>query len=65
MARDSANVIPLGQRCRKAAGGTSPAQPTGWMGLVSAAEDLTYDRVGTASWYDELFHGRRTANGEI
>jgi rare lipoprotein A (peptidoglycan hydrolase) len=35
------------------------------MGLVSAAEDLTYDRVGTASWYDELFHGRRTANGEI
>ena len=24
-----------------------------------------YDRVGRASWYGELFHGRRTANGEI
>ena len=28
-------------------------------------EDPAYDRVGTASWYGELFHGRRTANGEI
>ena len=28
-------------------------------------EDPTYDQVGTASWYGELFHGRRTANGEI
>jgi rare lipoprotein A len=28
-------------------------------------EDTAYDRVGTASWYGELFHGRRTANGEI
>jgi rare lipoprotein A len=24
-----------------------------------------YNRVGRASWYGELFHGRRTANGEI
>ncbi|KRE13920.1 hypothetical protein ASE63_18140 [Bosea sp. Root381] len=24
-----------------------------------------YTRVGTASWYGEAFHGRRTANGEI
>lgn len=28
-------------------------------------EDPHYDRVGMASWYGELFHGRRTANGEI
>jgi rare lipoprotein A len=28
-------------------------------------EDPGYDRVGSASWYGELFHGRRTANGEI
>jgi peptidoglycan lytic transglycosylase len=26
--------------------------------------DLHYDRVGTASWYGEPFHGRATANGE-
>lgn len=28
-------------------------------------EDRTYDRVGVASWYGDLFHGRYTANGEI
>jgi len=28
-------------------------------------ENRNYDRVGTASWYGVLFHGRRTANGEI
>lgn len=27
--------------------------------------DPNYDRTGTASWYGEAFHGRRTANGEI
>jgi rare lipoprotein A len=26
--------------------------------------DPDYDRVGTASWYGEQFHGRATANGE-
>jgi len=28
-------------------------------------EQLGYDKVGRASWYGELFQGRRTANGEI
>ena len=28
-------------------------------------EDSRYDKVGVASWYGELFHGRYTANGEI
>lgn len=28
-------------------------------------EDRNYDRVGTASWYGDDFHGRHTANGEI
>ena len=28
-------------------------------------EDAQYDRTGIASWYGKLFHGRRTANGEI
>lgn len=27
--------------------------------------DQFYDEVGLASWYGDLFHGRRTANGEI
>lgn len=27
--------------------------------------DPNYDRVGTASWYGEPFHGRETANGEV
>lgn len=33
--------------------------------LYTPREDPSYDRVGSASWYGELFHGRRTANGEI
>lgn len=28
-------------------------------------EDKNYDRVGMASWYGDLFHGRKTANGEV
>ena len=28
-------------------------------------EEPDYDRVGMASWYGDLFHGRYTANGEI
>ena len=46
--------------------GTSPAQPTGWMGSgISHGKIRPTTSVGTASWYGELFHGRRTANGEI
>ena len=33
--------------------------------IYTPREDPAYDRVGSASWYGELFHGRRTANGEI
>ncbi|BAQ17630.1 septal ring lytic transglycosylase RlpA family protein [Methyloceanibacter caenitepidi] len=28
-------------------------------------EDPSYDQRGVASWYGDLFHGRKTANGEI
>jgi rare lipoprotein A len=28
-------------------------------------EDLAYNRTGTASWYGDAFHGRKTANGEV
>ena len=59
-------VVPLGQPVPKGGG----AYVTGSAYRVDGAwyqprEDSTYDRVGTASWYGELFHGRRTANGEI
>jgi rare lipoprotein A len=27
--------------------------------------DEAYDKVGQASWYGDLFHGRKTANGEV
>jgi rare lipoprotein A len=59
-------VVPFGQPVPKG-GGTyvtgSAYQVDGvW---YQPREDPTYDHVGTASWYGELFHGRRTANGEI
>jgi len=59
-------VIPLGQPVPKGGG----AYVTGSAYQVDGVwyqprEDPTYDRVGKASWYGELFHGRRTANGEI
>ena len=28
-------------------------------------KNTKYDRVGVASWYGDLFHGRKTANGEV
>ncbi len=34
-------------------------------GWYTPREDPSYDAVGRASWYGELFHGRYTANGEI
>ncbi len=32
---------------------------------VTPQHDPEYDRAGIASWYGELFHGRKTANGEV
>jgi rare lipoprotein A len=59
-------VIPFGQPVPKGGGryvtGTAYKVDGVW---YQPREDLAYDRVGTASWYGELFHGRRTANGEI
>jgi len=59
-------VIPLGQPVPKGCGryvtGAAYRVDGVW---YQPREDPTYDQVGTASWYGELFHGRRTANGEI
>jgi rare lipoprotein A len=59
-------VIPLGQPVPKGGGRYTAGSAYQVDGVwYQPREDATYDRVGTASWYGELFHGRRTANGEI
>jgi rare lipoprotein A len=59
-------VIPLGQPVPKGGGYYTVGQPYQIDGAwYTPREDPSYDRVGSASWYGELFHGRRTANGEI
>ncbi len=59
-------VVPLGQPVPKGGGRYQIGEPYQVAGLTyTPREDPAYDRVGSASWYGELFHGRRTANGEI
>jgi rare lipoprotein A len=59
-------VVPLGQPVPKGGGGYRIGSAYQIAGVwYQPKEDPRYDRVGTASWYGELFHGRRTANGEI
>jgi rare lipoprotein A len=59
-------VIPLGQPVPKGGGSYRVGEPYQLNGVwYRPTENTQYDQVGTASWYGELFHGRRTANGEI
>ena len=59
-------VVPLGQPVPKGGGVYQIGKPYQVGDLTyTPREDPTYDRVGNASWYGEMFHGRRTANGEI
>ncbi len=59
-------VIPLGQPVPKGGGVYHIGEPYQVSGnWYTPREEPTYDRIGRASWYGELFHGRRTANGEI
>ncbi len=59
-------VIPLGQPVPKGGGSYMLGRPYQVGGTWYAPrEEPGYNRVGRASWYGELFHGRRTANGEI
>jgi len=59
-------VIPLGQPVPKGGGRYVVGEPYQVAGVWHRPrEDPSYNRVGTASWYGELFQGRRTANGEI
>ena len=59
-------VIPLGQPVPKGGGVYRIGDPYQAAGTwYTPRDDPSYNRIGRASWYGELFHGRRTANGEI
>jgi len=65
-ARLGKRVIPLGQPVPKGGGRYMVGEPYEIAGVrYTPRESPKYDRVGQASWYGELFHGRYTANGEI
>lgn len=65
-AKLSPRVVALGQPVPKGGGVHKVGSPYQIAGRwYYPREDRRYNRVGSASWYGELFHGRRTANGEI
>ncbi len=62
----SPRVVSLGQPVPKGGGHHKLGKPyrIGNQTFVPQA-DQNYNRTGVASWYGKLFHGRRTANGEV
>ncbi len=59
-------IVELGQPVPKGGGRYKVGAPYRVNGRTYAPEEIShYDTTGTASWYGEMFHGRRTANGEI
>jgi rare lipoprotein A len=59
-------IVQLGQPVPKGGGRYKVGEPYRVNGRVYVPrEHEAYDQTGLASWYGELFHGRRTANGEI
>jgi rare lipoprotein A len=59
-------IVPLGQPVPKGGGVYKLGSAYEVNGQVFVPREVAnYSRVGVASWYGELFHGRRTANGEI
>lgn len=62
----SKRVIALGKPVPKGGGAYKVGKPYQINGRwFYPREDSRYDKVGVASWYGDLFHGRYTANGEI
>ena len=62
----SERVVRYGQPVPKGGGKFHVGQPYQVAGTTyHPREDPNYNRVGLASWYGDLFHGRRTANGEV
>lgn len=59
-------IVELGQPVPKGGGVYKVGAPYSVNGQVYRPREAPgYARAGVASWYGELFHGRRTANGEI
>jgi rare lipoprotein A len=59
-------IVPLGQPAPKGGGVYKVGSPYVINGQTYTPREIqSYSRMGIASWYGELFHGRRTANGEI
>jgi rare lipoprotein A len=59
-------IVPLGQPAPKGGGVYKVGSPYVINGREYRPREISsYSREGVASWYGELFHGRRTANGEI
>jgi rare lipoprotein A len=59
-------IVELGQPVPKGGGVYKVGAPYRINGQVYRPREMPgYVRAGVASWYGELFHGRRTANGEI
>lgn len=63
----SPRVVDDGQPVPRGGGGYLVGRPytIGGRSFVPNASPQGYTVVGTASWYGDAFHGRRTANGEI
>lgn len=63
----SPRVVADGEPVPKGGGRQLVGRPYSVAGKRYAPYDkpLGYTQVGTASWYGEAFHGRRTANGEV
>ncbi len=65
-AKLSPRVVEFGEPVPKGGGVRKLGAPYVAAGrTVVPKEEPDYDRTGTASWYGALFHGRKTANGEI
>ena len=63
----SPRLVDDGQPIPRGGGGYLVGRPytIGGRTFVPTANPQGYSVVGTASWYGDAFHGRRTANGEI
>ena len=63
----SPRVVDDGQPVPRGGGGYLVGRPytIGGRSFVPNPNPRGYSVVGTASWYGDAFHGRRTANGEI
>lgn len=62
----SPRVVELGEPVPKGGGIVKVGIPYTIAGQTYVPRaDPNYDKIGTASWYGVMFHGRKTSNGEV